>query len=158
MNQSFSNLLTPNTLGLVCPGCSGVKFKTFWQHFSNGTKRVRAECAQCGQFLRHLPQDRKVEMSNPPPQQRAGHPAYSPAPPDWPYLGFLRQADGAWKPIAMSLTLAGCWDTILHSWERGDLLIYQVNPTSLPKELARSKTAKESPQLFEKKESNHESN
>jgi hypothetical protein len=115
--------------GVVCPKCGGSTFRTSWQTHSNGTRHVRCDCASCGAFVRWLKQE-----GAPGPRYRARRPEAhdksmaSPGAEDWWWLGLIRPGDGVWYPAAMSASLAGCWDTLLHNHLEGDYLLMPVRP------------------------------
>jgi hypothetical protein len=113
----------PEALGLVCPGCKGTAFKTSWQVFRDGTKHARMSCAACRKFIRYLKQHPdapayRLERRSP------DAPAYKTTPPPdgWQWVGYLRQDDNIWRPIALCSTLAGCWDAMLSLTCEGDRL------------------------------------
>jgi hypothetical protein len=120
---------TPAEAAITCPKCGGATFKTAWQRFKNDTRHVRMSCAGCGAFMRYLPQ----KADGTPAYRHEARPEDAHAkhlePPTgekWDWLGFVRQADGVWRPIARASTLEGCWDALLTTWQRGDLLAMPV--------------------------------
>jgi hypothetical protein len=122
---------SPAELGLVCPGCGAAEFKTRCQEFRDGTRHVRADCARCGKFVRYLKQpggpDFKLERYRPDPDQ-PDHPAHEPPPESWRWVGFIRQADRVWRPVAEAPTLGRCWDALLHYPGDGDRLCVPTRP------------------------------
>src|SRR6185312_6957850 len=108
--------------GLVCRRCGGARFRTSWQTFSDGTRHVRADCAACGAFVRYLKQPGAPEPRHEPQRADASRPSLAPLPVSWRWIGWIRQADRVWRPVAEAATLEGCWDTLLHYPGEGDRL------------------------------------
>jgi hypothetical protein len=134
----------PAELGITCPSCNGSRFKTAWQRFKDGSRHVRMSCAGCGKFIRYLSRGergtpgqglgevgplRATPGTDPPSgfrhEQRPADakPAHlAPPPAGWVWVGFIRQGDELWRPVALAEDLGRCWDALLSYPGKGDLL------------------------------------
>jgi hypothetical protein len=112
----------PAALGLVCPGCRGTKFRTAWQTFKDGSRHVRMSCAACNKFLKYLKKEDELDFRHEPRRTDASAFKLRPPPESWVWIGYIRQADQVWRPVAMAPTLERCWDTLLHFPGDGDFL------------------------------------
>lgn len=108
--------------GITCRRCGGTAFKTVWQQFSDGKRHVRADCASCGGFVRYLKQPESPDFRFEPRQADAHGENLAPPPETWQWLGWIRQADEVWRPIALADTLDKCWEALMHFPGKGDLL------------------------------------
>jgi hypothetical protein len=100
-----------------------------WQTFANGTRHVRADCASCKGFVRYLKQTATAPDYLHRPLPPDAHLEARKAPPaGWDWLGWIRQHDGVWRPVALARTLACCWDALLHYPGKGDLLCIPTRP------------------------------
>jgi hypothetical protein len=129
---------SPAEAGLACAGCGATKFKTTWQTFKNGTKHVRMECAICGRFQRYLPQkkDDQPGFEHQPAQSDLHAKEMAPIPARWDWIGYVRGTDKVWQPVALCKDLASCWDALLTTHQRGDLLCIPVMPVVRDKEVS----------------------
>jgi hypothetical protein len=63
------------------------------------------------------------------PADHGVHPKNFEPPPDgWDWLGHIRQADGVWRAVALTGSLASCWDALLAYPGHGDLLCCPLQP------------------------------
>ena len=52
-----------------CARCGGSRSRFGWQVFSNGTKHIRVECAECGAYVCYAPQTPEhLRRAGPPPE------------------------------------------------------------------------------------------
>jgi hypothetical protein len=120
----------PAPPGLRCPKCQATEFTTTWQTFSNGTRHVRADCAHSGAYVRYLPRGGdgtpayKLELR--PPDASAI--SMAPPAPDAEWIGWVRPADGKWRPVALAQTLSRAWEALLHFPGDVDRLAIPVLP------------------------------
>jgi hypothetical protein len=84
------------------------------------------DCARCHQFVRYLPHNHRHEPCP------ADAPDYKlkPPPASWQWVGYLRQADGVWRPVALCATLEGCWEAMLTLTAEGDRLAAPTVPVT----------------------------
>jgi hypothetical protein len=108
-------------MGLSCV-CGSAEFRTAWQTFSDGSKHVRATCADCGRFVRWLPHPPAARLER--TALPADHPAVQAPPPAWTWVGAVRPVDGIWRVVAVAATLEGCWDALLSNPMQGDMLCW----------------------------------
>jgi hypothetical protein len=114
--------------GISYPQCRATGFQTSWRILSDGTRHARLECAACLRFVRWPRQDPQPEHKYEPRRPDVRGAALQPPPDRWHWLGFIRQADGLWKPVAMAETLGRCWEALLTYPYEGDLLAVPVEP------------------------------
>ena len=50
----------------------------------------------------------------------------APPPANWEWIGYIRPADGRWYAVAKAATLERCWDALLTTHMRGDMLAVPV--------------------------------
>jgi hypothetical protein len=113
---------SPEALGITCRRCGGSRFRTGRQTFADGTRHVRADCATCGAFVRYLKQPGAPEPRLSPRRPDASRQSLAPPSASWRWLGWIRQADQVWRPVAEAATLEACWDVLLHYPGEGDRL------------------------------------
>jgi hypothetical protein len=121
--------------GVACRRCGGVEFTTAWQLFSDGTKHLRMACARCRAFLRWVKQDgsepipryARAPVGSSQPQLAAPVPATG-----WHWLGFIRQSDQVWRPVAYAETPAACWEAMLAYPGHGEILLCPTRPIQRP--------------------------
>ncbi len=120
--------------GVVCPRCKTAAFTTTWQTLPDKTRSVRMDCVACGAFVRLLPQrrDGTPDFQHQPRPADAHARDLAPPPDGWSWLGFIRQSDQVWRPVALAASLPGCWDCLLTFPGRGDLLCVPVRPDGWP--------------------------
>lgn len=52
----------------TCPRCGATRFRFGWQVFSNGTRHIRVECADCGAYVCYASQTpENLRRAGPPP-------------------------------------------------------------------------------------------
>jgi hypothetical protein len=123
----------PAAVGLTCPGCGAIGATSTLQTLRGGMKVIRLNCAACNRFLRHVDvQGRNFRYEPAPPD--AAKPDVAPPPASWQWLGFIRQADRVWKAVALTDSLASCWDALLTYPGAGDLLCIPGRPRRLGEE------------------------
>jgi hypothetical protein len=114
--------------GPACRGCRGTEFRTSWQRFKDGTRHVRMDCAGCRRFVRYLKQADGPDFRFEPRKAGAHAAELAPPAPSWVWVGHVRQADEVWRPVALSSTLAGCWEALLTFPGEGDRLCIPSRP------------------------------
>jgi hypothetical protein len=113
-------------VSLTCRRCGACGLTTKWETAEDGKRRVRADCASCGRFVRHLDKfllERAVLAVN--------HPARKPTPESWEWTGLVRATDGEWQPVALAATLPRCWDLLLTHPSGGDRLAVPTRPVRI---------------------------
>src|SRR6266542_5977771 len=126
--------------GIVCRKCGAAEFRTYWQTFANGNRHVRADCARCGAFVRYLKQEGAPEPKFEPKRPDASAAATAAPADDAEWVGWIRPADGRWRPVALAATLGKCWDVLLTCPLDGDRLALPCNPQESRESLPSSWT------------------
>jgi hypothetical protein len=60
----------------------------------------------------------------------AGELTAAPPPANASWLGWLRQSDAVWRPVALAPTLGKCWEALAHHFGDGDLLAVPTDPAA----------------------------
>lgn len=137
MEQKRKPVADARTAGITCPGCGEAEFTVSEQRFKDGTQHVRVDCRNCQRFVRYLPRDRAddvkpeptgdVCLMRPRPQDAHARELEAPQPRQW-WVGYIRQDDRWWRPVALCRTLARCWDAMMTYRGKGDILIDSADP------------------------------
>jgi hypothetical protein len=99
-----------------------------WHTAKNGTRHARADCAECGMFSRYLDQPDAPAVKHEPCDPGASSASTAAPPATWRWIGWIRQSDMVWRPVAEAPTLGRCWDALLHYPGDGDRLCIPSRP------------------------------
>jgi hypothetical protein len=98
---------------------------TMGRTFREPTGLVRMDCDDCGKPLWRMETACLRYEFRPPDAHRF---ELEPAPASWEWIGFIRQADGIWRAVALAGDLGRCWDCLLSFPGKGDLLCIPTRP------------------------------
>ncbi len=120
---------------IACPKCGSATARTFRPR--DGGRAPYLRCTGCGATVRELP----LPGCGVPSYVFEPRPADAhavelrPPPPSWVWVGYVRPTGGRWFAVALTSTLESCWDALLTTHMRGDLLAVPVKPPRVHLEL-----------------------
>jgi hypothetical protein len=109
--------------GVRCPACGAGSFD-----ITDAAGRAGLTCGRCGVLVRLLRRRGDPQPACEPCPPGASRYAQDAPPPGSWWLGFVRSADGQWRPVALAATLGGCWDALLGCTLDGDMLLAPTDP------------------------------
>jgi hypothetical protein len=114
---------------VACPACGGATFKSFRSR--TGDRPPRLDCTKCGRPARHLPTPGEADTPGyvyEPRADDAHAEELKPPAANWQWIGYVRPNDGRWFAVVLAESLESCWDCLLTTHLRGDLLAIPVKP------------------------------
>ena len=111
-------------LGVTCPACSRSELTLK----IDNQGRLILVCAACGVFARLLRRHGDpMPFYEPRPAGSSEYYFDAPEAGSW-WTGLIRQRDGFFRPVCISSTAAGCFDSLLEFPGEGDRLVMPCDP------------------------------
>jgi hypothetical protein len=105
---------------VACRQCGACEVDIEEGDLVDGTPLLRLRCRACGEHVRDVRPEEYAFFPTAPDVSRAQQ---LPLRGDCWWLSLLHGADGTWRPVAASPSLAGAWDVLQHGWASGDVLM-----------------------------------